>query len=175
MSEEEHEYLDVAGKFPAVVTEPQSGWLTTRGEKETPAIRIPLKISSGPHQGKKAVWFGYLTDKSVEFTIRALAKTFGFDGDLEALQKGVSNFTGIECQVVAEFEEWEGEKRLRIKYLNPVSTAAPALEEAKVANIIESIGGFSKAIASETLKMNEPAVATMKVVSSPPPAGSSPF
>ena len=173
--EEKNEYLDIAGKFPAVVTEPQSGWLTTRGAKETPAIRIPLQVSSGPHEGKKAVWFGYLTDASVEFTIRALAKAFGFNGDLEALQKGTTNFSGIECQVVAEFEEWEGEKRLRIKYINPISSGAPALEETTVANIIGNIGSKAKAIAADALGADSSPQATLTPASPPVSTTSSPF
>lgn len=170
--DDNNEYLDVAGKFPCIVTEPQSGWLTLRGSKETPAIRIPLQVNSGPHEGKKAVWFGYLTDKSVEFTIRALAKAFGFNGDLEALQKGTTNFSGIECQVVTEFEEWDGEKRLRVKYINPLSNSAPALEEQSVADIIGSIGSKAKAIAQDTLESSGAPTPSASLKVNPTPTAS---
>jgi len=151
---EENEYLEVAGKFPCVVTQPTGGWLTTRGSKETPAIRIPLLVNAGPQEGKKITWFGYLTDASVEFTIRALAKAFGFDGDLAALQAGTTNFAGIECQVVTEWEEWEGEKRLKAKYINSNRTSAPVLEETTVASIIDQIGGKARAVAADELSMS---------------------
>jgi len=148
----ENEYLETAGKFPCVVVEPTSGYLVTRGSKETPAIRLPLLINDGPQEGKKITWFGYLTDASVEFTIRAMAEALGFDGDLAALQDGRTVLGGTICQVVAEWDEWEGEKRLKAKYINPAGVSAPKLDDSSAASIIDSIGGKAKAIAADALK-----------------------
>jgi len=177
MEENENEYLEVAGKFPCVVTQPTGGWLTTRGAKETPAIRIPLLVNTGPQEGKKITWFGYLTDASVEFTVRALAKAFGFDGDLAALQEGTTNFAGIECQVVTEWEEWEGEKRLKAKYINSNRGSSPLLEETTVASIIDQIGSKARAVAADELSMSPSPVRTPVTAQATmtPPQSASPF
>ena len=151
METTENEYLEVAGKFTCVVVEPTGGYLTTRGAKETPAIRLPLLVTEGPQEGKKITWFGYLTDASVEFTIRAMAEALGFDGDLAALQDGNTNLSGMNLQVVTEWEEWDGEKRLKAKYINSASRQAPKIDEASAASIIDQIGSKAKAIAADTL------------------------
>ena len=164
----DNEYLNVAGKFKCVVEDPSGGFLTTRGAKETPAIRVPLLVQDGPQEGKKLSWCGYLTDASVEFTIRALATALDFDGNLKALQEGDISFAGQVCQVVTEFEEGEGEKRLKAKYINALGTGAPKIDEGKAASIIDSLGGKAKAIAKEALEAKG-------YSNSPSPSTASPF
>ena len=164
----DNEYLNVAGNFKCVVEDPSGGFLPTRGAKETPAIRVPLLVQDGPQEGKKITWFGYLTDASVEFTIRALATALDFDGNLKALQEGDISFAGQVCQVVTEFEEWEGEKRLKAKYINAVGTGAAIIDEGKAASIIDSLGGKAKAIAKEALEAKG-------YSNSPSPSTASPF
>jgi len=131
---EENKYVSTAGKFLAKVKTPPNGWFGEAGTKATPFIRIPLIVTEGDEKGKEIVWRGYVTPNAFDNTIKTLTKAFGWDGDIEALTAEKSDpFSGKEVQVVCEEEEYEGQTRIKVRWLNPVGGGAAKLDKEKLA------------------------------------------
>jgi hypothetical protein len=112
------EYLNKEGQFDCTVTLPTAGWIGEQGDRQTPFIRIPVVVSEGTEVGKGAVWQGWLSNNAFEGTIKRLAEVFGFNGDLASLATGKTTLAGKACSIITEFEEYEGKRRLKIKWLN---------------------------------------------------------
>lgn len=71
--------------------------------------------------GDRITWYGYLTDKALERTIESL-QILGWDpaehgGDLSSLN-GTDLLAGAECEVVVEAESYEGETRMKVRWVN---------------------------------------------------------
>jgi len=143
------EYVDKAGTYECEVVRPVSGWFGEQGEKKTPFIRVPCVVTSGPQEGKAITWMGWLSDGAADNTIRQLARTFpGWNGDLVDLDEGKFTFEGLNCQIAAEAETWDGKTRIKAKWLNPPGGGAVAkpLEAGKVASLLKRLGGKSRAL-----------------------------
>ena len=146
---EENKYVSKAGKFLAKVKTPPNGWFGEAGTKATPFIRIPLVVAEGEEIGKEIVWRGYVTPNAFENTIKTLTKAFGWDGDIEALTAEKSDpFSGKEVQVVCEEEEYEGQTRIKVRWLNAVGGGAVKLDKEKLANLAK-LAKKAKAIAAQ--------------------------
>lgn len=145
-------WLEVKGNYFCTVKPPGKGWL---GEKKgTPFIRVPLVVEDGPQEGKEILWYGYLTDAAFDRTIQTLAEVFGFDGDLDGLQNGTVSFAGQECRIVTDFEEYKGESRLKVKWLN--SAGGGQLDEATAKPILDRLRSRAKAVAAAAGKGKAP-------------------
>lgn len=110
-----------AGKYLCRVLAPSNGWFGEAGENNTPFIRLPLVITEeGDCEGDETTWQGWLSEKSIDRTCKTLAEVFGWDGDLEALSNQLKTgpFVGKECRITAEQEEYNGKKKVVIKWLN---------------------------------------------------------
>lgn len=145
-------YVDRAGDYLCRVKRPGNGWFGEAGDNQTPFIRIPcFVIEDGDQDGNEIVYQGWLSDKAFDRTIETLVKAFpDWDGDLEALQAGEFTFEGLECQIVAESEQYEGKSRVKAKWLNPAGGGeAKQMDGAKVASLISRLGRKSKAIAKQ--------------------------
>lgn len=109
------------GRYICKVKAPNNGWFGEAGENSTPFIRIPLIITEeGDNEGHEVTYQAWITDKSLERTIKTLAEVFGWDGDIEALAKQTTTgpFVGKPCSIVTEEEDYNGKKRVVIKWLN---------------------------------------------------------
>lgn len=108
------------GRHQCIVLEPGNGWFGEAGEKQTPYIRIPLKILDGPCEGDETVYQGWITDSAVERTVKNLKEVFGWDGDLTKLARQVNTgpFVGKLCSIVCEEDDYKGKKRIVIAWLN---------------------------------------------------------
>lgn len=113
------QYVDAEGKFLCTVKRPGNGWLDET-KSGTPFIRIPCIVTEpGDQEGKEIVWRGYLSEKAKPRTVEALIKAFDWDGNWDDL-----NFDGIQVLIVTEAEEYNGETRIKAKWLNRLSNKA---------------------------------------------------
>jgi len=153
MSEENSQYVTRAGCYIGGVEKPTNGWFGQAGENKTPYIRIPVRVLSQrdgkeDQKGRVITWQGWLTDAAFDNTIKSLCEAFQeWDGDLESLQNGEFGFEGLECQIVAESETYEGKPRIKAKWLNPVGGGGKPMEAEKVSGLIAKLGRKAKAIA----------------------------
>lgn len=149
------QFLKQAGTFKATVEAlPEGGSYFYLSKEGTDGIRIPLIVTT-PEGEFIADWYGWLTEAAMDRTIQTLAKVFGFNGDLVALQAGKISFEGMPCEIVSEMETYQGKERCKVKWLNAEGGgggrgAAPAVD--KVNSIVKRLQARSKAIAADTLK-----------------------
>ncbi len=113
------QYLQSEGTFDGIVIEQEGGWLRESKEKRTPFIAIPIEVvGQDVDAGKTIIWQGWLSDKAFNRTIETLKDCFGFNGDLNALHEGRQTFVGMQVSFTTEFEEFEGKRRCKVKWLN---------------------------------------------------------
>lgn len=141
-------YIDEVGSFRCQVVEPQAGWIGETEEKKTPFIRIPCVVNDpeSSQHGREIVHTMWLSDGAVDRTVKDLAEIFGWDGNLEALAAG-EGFTGQECVIVTESEEYNGKTRIKSKWINSIDRAPTAMAKEKVASLISKLNSRTKAIA----------------------------
>lgn len=128
-------YLSKVGKFLCKVKRPGNGWLDET-KNGTPFIRIPCIVTdptAEDQDGREIVWRGYLSEKAKPRTVETLIKAFDWNGDWDDL-----NFEGIDVIIVTDEEEWNGETRVKAKWLNRLSNKA---SEAKAAEIAAKLKG----------------------------------
>lgn len=144
--------LDREGKFSAKVL-PSTSWFGEAGKDKTPFVGLPLEIVDGECAGQHISAFLYLTENAFDRTIKTLHEVFGFNGDLEALALGMFTFAGRDCQITTEYEDYNGGRRLKVKWLNPVSNFRP----------MEGAIEFAKRMQSRAQRVLNPAAATPAV------------
>lgn len=88
----------------------------TSGGKEQVAVEFQLLGERGDEHyvGQSITWFGFFTDNTLEHTIKGL-RACGWQGD------DVSDLVGIntnEVSLVIENEEYEGQWRPRVRWVN---------------------------------------------------------
>lgn len=106
----------VAGKFRAKGASGGLGY--TSGDQ--PQVAVELHILDPDYAGETITWFGYFTDKTQERTFETL-RLLGWKGD------DLSDLTGItdnEVSVVIEEDEYQGDVRLKVKWINKVGGLA---------------------------------------------------
>ncbi|MBE2178892.1 MAG: hypothetical protein IAE97_00265 [Chthoniobacterales bacterium] len=142
-------YVDRAGVYRCRVKAPSNGWYGEAGENKTPYIRIPcIVLDAGDQQGKEIVWQGWLTDAAFDRTVETLCKVFGWDGDMFALTDGQYTFDGLECEIVAESETYQGKPRIKVAWLNQLGGGGgKAMEGDKLKGLLDRLGRKSMAIA----------------------------
>jgi hypothetical protein len=98
------------GRHPARAV---SWQLSTVGKNETPCEEIEFEITDGEAKGERIVWNGWLTPAAMEFTVKAL-RTCGWKGD------DIENIEALDSPVilVIEHEEYKGETRAKVKFIN---------------------------------------------------------
>ena len=151
MSEENTRYVDQAGRYTCVVKKPNNGWFGEAGEKQTPFLRIPCVVQGGPQAGREITYSAWLSDAAFDRSITTLSEAFGWDGNLVALEGGQFSFAGLQCEISAEAEAYNGETRVKAKWLNPVGGGGgEKLAAEKVSGLIARLGSKAKAIAKAT-------------------------
>lgn len=146
-------YLNTAGKFRARVESVTGGWIQVIGKNEHPACVLPLIIIGGPCENQRIKWTGFLTDSALSNTVKTLYEAFEFDGDWGALVRSELGFTGYDCDITVEEEEYQGKKQFKVKWLNPIKEE---LDPAEVLDIVTSLNGRSKAVIADLKAKKEP-------------------
>ena len=124
----ETQYVDAEGKFLCTVKRPGNGWLDET-KTGTPFIRIPCIVSEpGDQEHKEIVWRGYLSEKAKPRTVETLIAAFDWDGNWDDL-----NFDGIQVLIVTEAEEYNGETRIKARWLNRLSNKVAEEVGARIA------------------------------------------
>lgn len=116
----------IPGTFPAVVVSTQLG--ETDNDNATPYLLITFDINNEgkPDDPKgRMSHSGWLTEGAAQYTMKALAdlgwdpREKGYDSIFNELDKGEdSPLVGAECDLVLDMDEYQGERRLRIKFIN---------------------------------------------------------
>lgn len=99
------------GKYKARAID---GALGESGEKKTPCVDVMFRIEEGDHAGEEIGWQGWMTDKAVKTTFRAL-RNMGWQGD------NVTELVGIDQNIVeldVQRETYEGKTRTKVKWVN---------------------------------------------------------
>lgn len=150
MEKPNKQYVSREGSFAAKVKKPGNGWLgfTASGKD---FVRVPVVVTDpGDQQGAEAVWTGYLTESAVERTMKVLNDVFGLGWNMTALDAQTVDWEGRDCRVTVGAEEYNGETRYKIKWLNPATGTAVAMEEDRLkaleAKLREVRGGTAEKV-----------------------------
>jgi hypothetical protein len=113
------------GTFKCIVQTPKTGWFD-QTSKGTKYIKIVCQVDdpASHEHGNSIVWNGYLSIKAIDGTEKQLVKAFGDDWTWAKIP-----FSGMQCEVVTEEEEYNGKKSIKAKYINaPGKSANPQSE-----------------------------------------------
>ncbi len=163
-------YISEVGSYRCMVMDPPNGqWFGESEEKKTPyiAIRAVVNDPDSDQHGAEITYYAWLSDGAFDRTIKGLSELFGWNGDMEALAAGEVTFTGQECTIVTESEEYDGKKRIRAKWLNSVDRQGPVMAQEKVKSLIARLGSKAKAIAKATGAASAPAQKPQPKVDAP--------
>jgi hypothetical protein len=147
------QYLSEVGSFTCRVIKPTSGWFGESKDKGTPFIRIPLQVEDeSDDNGKTIVCERYITDGTIDRLVKDLVETFGWDGDLVALESAEGDevpegFAGQLCSIVTEDEPYNGASRIKVKWLNSVDYKPKQMAADKVKSLLSKFNSRAKAIA----------------------------
>ena len=89
----------------------------------TSQIALSFEVVEGPHAGEHITDFASLTDKALKYTIEKLRATGWRGVDLTQLESAGS----AECYIVVQSEEYQGQQRLRVRFVNALDRAGPAM------------------------------------------------
>lgn len=108
-------YIKEPGKYAVTVISAEDG----TSQNGTPFVGLSLVTDNGLEISHRC----YFSDKSFEFSLNALRRAFGFDGDFENL----GQLVGKRTEITVELEEYNGKDRAKVKYLSakPASQSAP--------------------------------------------------
>lgn len=140
------------GKYNCKVLAPSNGWFGEAGESSTPFIRIPLEVTDeGPCLGEELEFAAWISDKSMERSIKNLKEVFGFNGDLLSLSRCLTTgpFVGKACSVTCEEEEYKGKVSVKVRWLNKASTNGKSMDADKATALAARLNDASKAYASD--------------------------
>ena len=139
------------GKYNCIVLAPQNGWFIELGENNTPAILLNLKVTDGKHEGEEITFHAWISDKSMERSIKNLKEVFGFNGDLLALSRCLTTgpFVGKACSVVCEEEEFKGKISVKVKWLNRAGGGGSGMDPDKATALAARLNDAAKGFAAD--------------------------
>jgi hypothetical protein len=108
----------------------QENCLAESSDKRTPSIQLSFIASSMILPGQDPVPVDrnfkadlWLTDATLDRSLETVGKVFGWYGDdLEELNHNRTLFAGKKAMLVCEEEEYNGEKRMKVCFVNPISS-----------------------------------------------------
>lgn len=118
----------------------------------TPSVQIKfqtlynMKDQSQPIT--KTLWGSlYLSDSCFERSMETLSEVFGFKSDdIQEINNNTTLFAGIEAVIVTDQEEYNGECREKIKFINhPAGGAGKKLEDSEAARLSAELRNKIKA------------------------------
>ena len=92
----------------------------------TEQAAISLQITEGEAQGESIAYYAFFSDKAQKFAINAL-RALGWTGD--DLSKLTVEDLPAECQIVVGEEEYEGQKRLKVKWVNALGSGVASCKD----------------------------------------------
>ncbi|MCK9616049.1 MAG: hypothetical protein M0R48_11270 [Candidatus Omnitrophica bacterium] len=105
-------------KYIAVVT---GNYIAESANTKTPSVKISFKTESDAESGQRIdrtlyadLW---LSEKAIKNSVATLDKVFNWSGSLESLMSPV--LVGKRCQLVTEFEDYQGDSFEKVKFVNP--------------------------------------------------------
>lgn len=110
--------LQETGRFPAKSTAAEFG----QSEQGTPFLQISFETESGSITG----WL-YLSEKAIAQSVKTLRQAFEFDGNFETAVEQVVN---KECSITVENEPYQGQPKLKVKWINSARSSAPISDQA---------------------------------------------
>jgi hypothetical protein len=118
----------------------------------TPSVAVLFESTA--QIGDRITWDGYLTDAALERTIASL-RILGWDpaehdGKVESLH-GTDILKGAEAEIVVELEEYNGQQRPKVKWVNAVGGGG--LGEGMAA---EDVMAFSASLRQKVLSAQKP-------------------
>lgn len=139
------------GRYSCVVLEPSNGWLFEAGERNTPYIGIPLRVTSGAKEGETVEYKAWISDAAFDRTIANLKEVFEWDGDMVKLAKQLDtgHFVGRECSITVEQEEYKGKLRNVIKWLNGPDGGGKAMESDRALKLAKRLMGRDESTQAE--------------------------
>ena len=107
----------IAGKYRAKPTEAGLGFTKGNedGSNKKECVAVRFEVTEGELQGEGITWYGYFTDKAVEYTMVNL-RTCGWTGDDLADLSSINGSADVVIVLVEE--EFNGETSLKVKYIN---------------------------------------------------------
>lgn len=148
-----------SGKYRrCIVQDPgEKGWIR-ESEDGKVYFRIPVQDSKTTRKG---VWRGYLTEKAQEITMRQIVRSLPFengwdklfDTDAQPVPGDPLGWAGLEVEIELQYEEYNGEPRYRLGWLNAANGGGNGGDEAiaptKAKSLISRLKGVTKAVAAE--------------------------
>lgn len=98
-------------------------------DADKPRIETEWQIDEGEEAGNTYYKHLYLTDKAFKWSLKSL-RNAGFEGD--NLATVGEQLKGNKAVVVLEEDEWEGNVRTVIKWINKLGGGVPMQGEAKI-------------------------------------------
>ncbi len=99
-----------AGSFLSKAVSPIAWQQSTTGKSDQVSVRVQLL--EGKDAGQVIVWRGFMSDKAIERTLEAL-ENMGWDGESDDSVKSGTTFVSV-----VQHEEYEGQTRARIAFIN---------------------------------------------------------
>ena len=107
------------GTFRAKVIEKE----LREAKSGTPQVVITFEVVDGEHAGETIRDYAALSEKALPYTV-AKMRACGWTGvDVSALESLGSK----ECQIVVATDVYNGESRMRVKFVNDLDRAAPSI------------------------------------------------
>lgn len=134
-------------------------------EGKTPAVALTFRFLEDG-QDRELTWYGYLSSKAVDMTMKALI-TAGFRGDNMRALGEPEAFEDKEVSIVVEHETFEGKTRAKVKWINELGGAgfkalAPEVVEAK-------FGALNGALRAARAEVGRTKTARPQSSDTPPP------
>lgn len=107
----------------------------------------------------------YLSTAAFERSVQVLRECFGFNNTFETLPVQVM---GKKCAITTEYEKYEGEDRLKVKWINPLRSVIPL----KDASLLKTLSAQAARIPNA---QRPKAPAAPKADADFPTAGNKPF
>lgn len=166
-------YVDREGTFLCTVERPSAGWFGET-EKGSEFIRLPLRVKAQAdgerdQVGRTITHSAWLTAKAFDKTIETLLKVFpNWSGDLSRLAANDGDFDGLNCEIVAEPEEYEGKTRIKVKWLNAVGGGGKPMAREKVEGLVARLNRRALELANALPKPAGQATPAVKTPSTSP-------
>ena len=88
------------------------------GKASTGTVQVAVEF--GLSDGRSITWFGPLTEKALEHTVKGL-RACGWEGaDISELAVPTCGLDKNEVELVVEVEEYNGETRAKVRWVNAV-------------------------------------------------------
>lgn len=118
-----------AGKY---VARAQNAEFGVSGQKGTDQVVVTFEIREGEHKGDVIDWYGFFTEKTGQRTVESLRHcgcTFPGDDVFDTAGLGTK-----DVQIVVEHEEYKGQTKARVQWVNELGAGLKPMETAAKAS-----------------------------------------